>query len=197
MSNITKGLAVIAVVLAIGVGLVIWKTKVGGHGNESLNRITKEDMALILKDANPMQLKQLAASPEAKGKIAENIRQLLAVASQARKEGLAEDPNVRHELESTRSIVPADYDGDGKADVAVFRPSNGTWYLLRSNQGFTGYQFGILTDLPVPADYDGDGKTDIAVYRDGTWYLQRSTQGFTGVGFGAATDKPIPSAFVQ
>ncbi len=124
MSNFTKGLAVIAVVLAIGVGLVIWKTKVGGHSNESLNRITKEDMALILKDANPMQLKQLAASPEAKVKIAENIRQLLAVASQARKEGLAEDPNVRRELESTRSIVTASlYDkkiNEGKGAMPPF-----------------------------------------------------------------------------
>ncbi|MDQ3713091.1 MAG: peptidylprolyl isomerase, partial [Acidobacteriota bacterium] len=83
-----------------------------------------EDMTLILKDANPMQLKQLAASPEAKGKIAENIRQLLAVASQARKEGLAEDPNVRRELESSRSVVTASlYDkkiNEGKGEMPPF-----------------------------------------------------------------------------
>jgi hypothetical protein len=78
----------------------------------------------------------------------------------------------------------------------VFRPSNGTWYLLQSTAGFTGVGFGVATDLPAPADYDGDGKSDIAVFRDGTWYLQRSTQGFTGVAFGAAGDKPVPSAFV-
>jgi hypothetical protein len=47
-----------------------------------------------------------------------------------------------------------------KADVAVFR--KGTWYLLRSQLGFTGIQFGLGTDVPVPADYDGDGKTDVA-----------------------------------
>ncbi len=75
--------------------------------HEILNRITREDMALILKDADPMQLKQLAANPKAKGEIAENLRQLLAVASQAGKEGLAEDPIVRRELENTRLIITA------------------------------------------------------------------------------------------
>jgi parvulin-like peptidyl-prolyl isomerase len=99
--------AVIAVILAIGAGLVFWKIKVGGHGSETLTRLTKEDMTTLLADANPMQLQQMSANPEAKKKIAENIKQLLAVASQARKEGLANDPNVKLELESTRSIVTA------------------------------------------------------------------------------------------
>lgn len=107
MNNLTKGLAVIVVILAIGVGLVFWKVKVGGHGGGALTRVTKEDMALILKDASPMQRKQLAASPDSKRKIAENIKQLLAVASQARKEGAADDPTVKYELESIRSIVTA------------------------------------------------------------------------------------------
>ena len=44
--------------------------------------------------------------------------------------------------------VPADYDGDGKADVAVFR--SGTWYLQRSQAGFTGVAFGTAGDKPVP-----------------------------------------------
>ena len=88
-----------------------------------------------------------------------------------------------------------DFDGDGKADVSVFRPTGGIWYLLQSQNGFTGLQFGAPTDRLVPADYDGDGKTDIAVYRDGVWYLNRSQLGFTGIGFGTMEDIPMPADY--
>jgi hypothetical protein len=76
--------------------------------------------------------------------------------------------------------------------LAVFRPSNGTWYVLNlANNNFNAVQFGISTDKPVVADYDGDGKTDYAVYRpeNGIWYLLQSTKGFSGIQFGVATDK--------
>jgi hypothetical protein len=93
------------------------------------------------------------------------------------------------------STPPIDFDGDGKSDVSVFRPSDGVWYLLNSSAGFSATQFGISDDKLVPADYDGDQKTDLGVYRNGIWYLQRSMLGFTGVSFGIATNVPLPADF--
>ena len=106
LSALTKGLSVIVVILLIGAGLVFWKIKFGGHGAD-LNHLTAEDMQLLLKDANPQQLKALADNPEQKAKISENLEQLLAVASQARKEGLANEPNVKQELENIRAVITA------------------------------------------------------------------------------------------
>ena len=106
-STLPKVLALIALLLALGIGLVVWKTKFAGHHDQALTRVTGEDMQLLLKDASPMQLKSIGSSPEQKKKVAESLRQLLAVASQARKEGVAEQPNVKRELESIRSLITA------------------------------------------------------------------------------------------
>ncbi len=88
-----------------------------------------------------------------------------------------------------------DFDGDGLANYAVFRPSINTWYILRPNGTLQHFPFGLRdSDILTPADYDGDGITDIAVWRrtNGTWYILRSSDGAVQISqFGSNGDEPV------
>lgn len=91
----------------------------------------------------------------------------------------------------------ADFDGDGRAEIAVRRPSDNTWYLLRSAAGYTAMTFGVEGDQMTPADYDGDGRSDIAVFRpsENKWYIAGTAGGFYTVNWGTVGDIPVPADY--
>ncbi|MEI6971167.1 MAG: lamin tail domain-containing protein [bacterium] len=91
----------------------------------------------------------------------------------------------------------ADFDGDGRNDIAVFHPAGGTWYLRHSSIAPASVSWGWSATLPVPGDYDGDGKTDTAVYwpQGGTWYLRYSGGGSANVNWGWNATVPVPGDY--
>lgn len=100
---------------------------------------------------------------------------------------------------SVNRAATADFDGDSRSDVSVFRPSDGTWHVLQSGTNtYSVAQFGANGDKVVSGDYDGDGRSDIAVFRpaSGNWYVLKSSDGGWSVtNWGIATDKPVPADY--
>ena len=110
---------------------------------------------------------------------------------------------------ATLNVVRAlgDFDGDGRKDLVVYRPTTGEWFIFGGITGFQTRLFGApsatgLGDIPVPADFDGDGKADLAIYRraTGEWFIFGSATGFQTRLFGAPAatglgDTPVPADF--
>ena len=95
--------------------------------------------------------------------------------------------------------APFDFDGDGKTDIGIFRPSVGEWWINRSSTGVTtAGQFGASTDQITPADFTGDGKADIAFWRPSTgeWFVLRSEDSsYFSFPFGTNGDVPTLGDF--
>jgi subtilisin-like proprotein convertase family protein len=105
----------------------------------------------------------------------------------------ASRPDVAGDINGDGSMDAAgglgDFDGNGTTDIAMYRPTTGTW----SVHGQGDIVWGAPGDVPVPGDYNGDGVTDRAVFRPSvnTWYVQ----GGVPVQWGALGDIPVPGDY--
>lgn len=92
-----------------------------------------------------------------------------------------------------RTFVDYDFDGDGRADSALYDMTTGNWEIHQSTGGDLLKNWGWSETLPVPGDYDGDGVVDLAVYwpAQGTWYIGRSKGGLIQRQFGWSATVPV------
>ncbi len=98
--------------------------------------------------------------------------------------------------------VQFDYDGDGRAELPVFRAATGQWHMLSgaTRTPFARMSFGQNGDIPLSGDVDGDRKADLVVYRPSTgrWYILGSANRYGVIqtyAWGFATDVPLTADF--
>jgi hypothetical protein len=97
-----------------------------------------------------------------------------------------------------------DFDGDGRGDLVLMRPSTGMWYIALSTADYGTYvsygPWGTSGDAVLPGDYDGDRKSDLMVFRasQGRWYLKGSVSGFVDsmlIDWGLPGDIGVPADY--
>ncbi len=109
-------------------------------------------------------------------------------AANAPNNGFCNDPGESTAVRS-KVVPPADFNGDGRTDVSVFRPGSGQWLV----RGIRDTVWGQMGDVPVPGDYNGDGTTDLAVFRPGSG--QWLVRGISDTVWGQSTDVPVPGDY--
>lgn len=104
----------------------------------------------------------------------------------------------------TLSMVSADFDGDGRPDIALASSNATKLSILRNNSSTNNIEFGTSIDFSVAgianeinaADFDGDGKIDIVAFNNtGSMSILLNRSNLIGdISFASRTDFPIGNA---
>lgn len=112
----------------------------------------------------------------------------------------ASDAGYAGHLGSSRQMA-ADFDGDAKADPAIYQETTGAWHIWLSSAGYARADMagkGGVGYRAAAADFDGDSKADLAAFQAGAWTIWLSGANYYGVGpirLGGASGVPAPADF--
>lgn len=124
MKATTKAIIAVLVAVFAAVGLIFWQAT--RSRASALTSLTPEDMSLIAESLGPGQMSRLASSPDERKKMADDIKQMLAVAAEARTKGIADKEEVKRQLEAIKMLVVAQVymkkQRDAKANPDEYRP---------------------------------------------------------------------------
>jgi len=103
-----------------------------------------------------------------------------------------QDPKRMRLGRGTDLPLLGDWDGNGKANLGVYRPSTAT-FLLRAKRGTASITLGSGHEQPVAGDWDGDGLAEVGL-RDpatGTWTLRAADGSTATLALGDADDLAV------
>jgi parvulin-like peptidyl-prolyl isomerase len=101
----TKAIIAVLVAVLASVGLIFWQATRGRAS--ALTSLTPDDMTLIAESLGPADRTHLASSPEDRKKLIDDVKQVLAIAAEARAKGIADKPEVKRQLDAVRMLIVA------------------------------------------------------------------------------------------
>jgi len=98
----TKAFIAAGIAILFAIGLVVWQVKAGRAGAVNLSA---EDMKTIVEGFPPQAQSQLAESKETRKEFAKDLREMLALAEEAKAAGFADRPEMKRQLGLASSLV--------------------------------------------------------------------------------------------
>lgn len=102
MDSKTKAWIAAGVGILFSIGLIFWQVKAS---HAAAVNLSADDMTQIASDQAPQARQRLATDDGARKDFAKNVRELLAVAEEAKSKGIAYRPDIKRQLELVRAIV--------------------------------------------------------------------------------------------
>jgi parvulin-like peptidyl-prolyl isomerase len=105
LKSTTKAFIAAGVAVLFALGIIVWQAQAR---RARVVNLTAEDMSLIAGEQPPQVRARLASDEKARKDFAKNIRQLLALAEEARAAGVADKPDTQRQLDLMRTLIVAE-----------------------------------------------------------------------------------------